>query len=452
MRRDPPFARETALGYKGAVSALRRSIAKWHDVKAHTLGIVMLAAVCCAAPAKAQQDLQRIAAVVNDQVVSMFDLTGRIRLTIVSSGLEDSPEIRARLAPQILRTLIDETLEVQEAKRLNISVSTAEIDQALARIAKQNDMTDNQFSSFLKQSGIPLSTIVAQVRAGISWSKIVAQKIRPTIEIGDDQVQEYLDRLKANKDKPEYRLQEIFLSVDTPQQEDEVKRTAERLADQIRRGASFTAVARQFSQSATAAVGGDLGWVEEGALDPEIEKVVATLKVGDLSPPIRTVAGYHLVLLRDKRKSEAAAADNTKLKLEHLFLPGPANAKPEDFAALRSLAETVSENAQNCADFAALRKQLPDAKTVIPDSVTISDLAPAIRAVAAKLPVGKASEPVTLNNGVFVMMVCSREGGDQGGLPSVEEVRNRLGKEKLDLLTRRYIRDLREAAFIDLRV
>ena len=429
-----------------------RSIANWHDVKVFFLAILTLAAVCCGAPAEAQQDLQRIAAVVNDQVVSMFDLAGRIRLTIVSSGLEDSPEIRTRLAPQILRTLIDETLEIQEAKRLNITVTTAEINQATARIAKQNDMTDNQFSNFLKQSGIPLSTIVAQVRAGISWSKIIGQKIRPTIEIGDDQVQEYLDRLKANKDKPEYRLQEIFLGVDTPQQEDEVRRTAERLAEQIKRGANFTAVARQFSQSATAAVGGDLGWVEEGALDPEIEKAVSALKIGDLSPPIRTVSGYHLLLLRDKRQSEAAAADNTKLKIEHLFLPGPANAKPEDFSALRSLAETVSENATSCPDFAALRKQLPDAKTVVPDTVTVSDLAPAIRAVAAKLAAGKASEPITLNNGVFVMMVCSREGGDQGGLPSADEVRDRLGKEKLDLLTRRYIRDLRTAAFIDLRV
>ena len=231
-----------------------------------------------------------------------------------------------------------------------------------------------------------------------------------------------------------------------------MRRTAERLAEQIKRGANFTAVARQFSQSATAAVGGDLGWVEEGALDPEIDKAVLALKIGDLSPPIRTVSGYHLLLLRDKRQSEAAAADSTKLKIEHLFLPGPANAKPEDFSALRSLAETVSENATSCPDFAALRKQLPDAKTVVPDTVTVSDLAPAIRAVAAKLPAGKASEPITLNNGVFVMMVCSREGGDQGGLPSSDEVRDRLGKDKLDLLTRRYIRDLRTAAFIDLRV
>ena len=306
-----------------------RPFPNWRDVKRSYFALLIFAAACCGAPAEAQEDVQRIAAVVNDQVVSAFDLSGRIRLTIVSSGLEDTPEIRARLTPQILRTLIDEALEVEEAKRLNITVSTAEIQQALARIAKQNDMTDDQFSAFLKQTGIPLSTVVAQVRAGISWSKIVAQKIRPTIEIGDDQVEEYIDRLKADKDKPEFRLQEIFLSVDSPQQEDEVRRTAERLADQIKRGANFTAVARQFSQSATAAVGGDLGWVEEGALEPELQKAVDQLKVGEISAPIRTVAGYHLILLRDKRKSAGAAPDNTVLKIQHLFIPGPPNAKPD---------------------------------------------------------------------------------------------------------------------------
>ena len=420
-------------------------------MKAFFLAILTLAAACCGAPAEAQQDLQRIAAVVNDQVVSMFDLAGRVRLTIVSSGLEDSPEIRTRLAPQILRTLIDEALEVQEAKRLNITVNSAEIEKAMARIAKQNDMTDTQFSNFLKQSGIPLSTLVAQIRAGLSWSKIVAEKIRPSIEIGDDQVQEYLDRLKASKDKPEYRLQEIFLAVDTPQQEDDVRRTAERLSEQIKRGANFTAVARQFSQSATAAVGGDLGWVEEGALEPEIQRAVDQLKVGEISAPIRTVSGFHLILLREKRQSGAAAADTSTLKIEHLFIPGPPNATPEDLTALRSLAQTVSDNAASCPDFASLRKQLPDAKTVIPETVTANDLAPAIRAVASKLAVGKASEPITLNNGVFVMMICSREGAGAGGLPSAEDVRNRLGQEKLDLLTRRYLRDMRTAAFIDLR-
>lgn len=391
----------------------------------------------------------RIAAVVNDQVISVYDLSARIRLVMASARLPDTPETRQRLVPAVLRSLIDETLELQEAKRLNITVSTDEIQQAVTRIAKQNDMSVPQLQEFLKRSDVPLEAMVSQVRAALAWSKVIAQRIRPTVEIGDDQVEDYLRRLKANQGKPQFHLQEIFLAVDSPQQEEEVRRTAERLAEQIENGANFALLARQFSQSATAAVGGDLGWVEEGALDTELEKEAERLKVGQVSKPVRTVSGYHLLLLRDRRQSGTSGAENAELKLEHFFLPGPPNAKPQDIAALRSVAQSVAESATSCAEFANLRKSLPDARTVLPEQLKTADLSPVLREVALKLPIGKASEPITLNNGVFLMMICERQGGD--GLPSAEEVRNRLLRERLDLLTRRYLRDLRQAAFVDVR-
>ena len=417
-------------------------------MKGFVLALVTLVLLFWGAAAKSQ-DVQRIAAVVNDQVISIYDLAARTRLILVSSDLQDTPEIRSRLAPQILRQLIDETLQLQEAKRLNVAVGSNEVQQALARIAKQNDMTEPQFQDFLKKADIPLSTVVDQVKAGIAWSKIVGQKIRPQIEIGDDQVQEYLARLQANENKPQYRLQEIFLAVDSPQQDEEVRRTAERFAEQIQGGANFLALARQFSQSATAAVGGDMGWVEQGSLDPELEKVVATLKTGEVSQPVRTVSGYTLLLLRERRQSGDEMPTEGDIKLEHIFLPRPANATPEDLEALRSTAQTVAETATSCADMPALRKQLPDARSVLPGSMAVKDLAPALRSVILKLPVGKASEPITINDGVLVVMVCERSAA--AGLPDADEVRNRLGREKLDLLARRYMRDLRTAAFVDVR-
>lgn len=397
----------------------------------------------------AQQDVERIAAVVNDQVVSMYDLNGRMRLVLVSSGLPDTPETRQRLTPAVLRSLIDETLQLQEAKRLNINIGAAEIENAIKRIAQQNDMSEPQFQKFLTIENVPLPSLIAQVRAGIAWSKIVAQRIRPTIEIGDDQVEEYLKRVKESEDKPQYHLMEIFLAVDSSQQDDEVKRTAERLAEQIKKGANFVALARQFSQSATAAVGGDMGWVQQGSLDPELEKVVQRMKAGEISAPVRTVSGYHLLLLRDRRQGQTSAAANVEFELEHFFLQAPPKATPSDLGSLRSVAQAVSENAKDCDDFEKLRKELPDARTVLPIKVAAKDLAPVLQAVALKLPVGKASEPITLNNGVFVMMICRRSGDP--GTPNSEEVRTRLGEAKLDLLTRRYLRDLRTAAFVDVR-
>ncbi len=417
-------------------------------MKRLVLALGTLVLLLCGAPARAQ-DVQRIAAVVNDQVISVYDLAARTRLILLSSDLQDSPEIRSRLVPQILRQLIDETLQFQEARRLNITVASNEIQQALARIAKQNDMTEPQFRDFLNKADIPMSTVVDQVKAGIAWGKIVAQKIRPQIEIGDDQVQEYLTRLKSSENKPQYRLQEIFLAVDSSQQDEEVRRTAERLAEQIRDGANFQALARQFSQSATAAVGGDMGWVDLDSLDPVLAKAVGRLKPGELSDPVRTVSGYTLLMLREQGSSANEAAAEGDVKLEHIFLPSPANAKPEDLQALRSTAQTVANTAASCADMPALRKQLPDARSVLPDKIAIKDMAPALRSIVLKLPVGKASEPITAKDGVLVVMICERTGTT--GLPDAEEVRTRIGREKLDLLARRYMRDLRMAAFVDVR-
>jgi peptidyl-prolyl cis-trans isomerase SurA len=418
------------------------------NVKSGLFIVLAIATLSFAAPSEAQQELQRIAAVVNDQVISMYDLGGRIRLVAISSGLQDTAETRQRFVPPVLRTLIDESLEMQEAKRLNITVSTNEIDASVGRIAKQNDMSDKQFQDLLKSEGVPLGALVEQVRAGIAWNKIISQKIRPTIEIGDDQVQEYLDRLKESSDKPQFRLMEIFLGVDNPQQDEEVRKTAERLAEQIKGGANFVAMARQFSQSATAAVGGDLGWVQEGSLDPELEKAAASMSVGQLSAPVRTVTGYYLLLLRDRRQT-GAASDDVELKFEHLFLPASKNSSQADLESLKSAAQNVTNNAKSCTDFADLRKQLPDARTVLPAKVNARDLSPNLRDIALKLPLEKASEPVFVNDGVFVMMVCERS--NEVGLPSADEVRNRLGQEKLDLLTRRYLRDLRTSAYVDVR-
>jgi peptidyl-prolyl cis-trans isomerase SurA len=408
----------------------------------------MVLALAWTSSARAQgEEVQRIAAVVNDQVISAYDLEGRVKLVVMSSALQDTPEIHARLQQQILRSLIDESLEIQEAKRLNISINANEIDTAVDRIAKQNNMSREQFENLLATNGVPLSALTNQIKAGLAWSKVINQKIRPTIEIGDDQIQEFLDRLKADENKPEFHLAEIFLAVDSPDQDDQVHKTAERLAEQLRSGANFPAIARQFSQSTTAAVGGDMGWVRPDALQPEVAKVLLSIKVGQLSDPIRTVAGYYLVALREERSSPINT-DNVQFKLEHIFLPGPPDATPDKLGGLRSVADTVTETATSCADFTQIRKDLPDAQSVLPATVAAKDLSPELRKAALSLPDGKASQPIDINNGVLVLMVCSREGG---GLPDPDDVRTRIGLEKLDLLARRYLRDLRVAAFIDLR-
>ena len=250
----------------------------------------------------------RIAAVVNDEVISVADVRSRIRMVMLSSNLTDSPETRQRIAAQVLRTIVDEKLQMQEAKRQNITATDEEINKALAQIEKQNNMQPGQLVQVLKAHGIERSALVDQLTASIVWAKLVRRLVSQTNVVSDEEIDYALKRAKETANEPQSRVAEIFLAVDNPQQEDEVRRLAERLTEQMKQGARFSAVAQQFSQSATAAVGGDIGWVRAEQLSPELGKAVAQMRPGELSPPIRTGAGYYLLLVLDRRSGRAPRA------------------------------------------------------------------------------------------------------------------------------------------------
>ena len=189
--------------------------------------LLALFSLTAAEPAPVR-DVQSIAAVVNHEVISVFDLLERMKLVIVSSDLKDTPETRQRLLPLVLRSLIDERLELQEAERLDITVGKDEIDKAMEQIEKDNNIKKGEIDAFFAKAGVDSETVVNQVKAGLAWGKVIRRRIRPTIDIGEDEVNEAYARLEANKDKPQNLLAEIFLAVDSPDKEPEVRAVAER--------------------------------------------------------------------------------------------------------------------------------------------------------------------------------------------------------------------------------
>jgi peptidyl-prolyl cis-trans isomerase SurA len=144
-------------------------------------------AIAVAVPAAAQETL-RIAAIVNDDVISVRDLTARVSLTILASGLRDTPQIRARLAPQVLRRLIDERLQLQEAARLRLSVEDAAIARSLRDIEQRNNMPPGEFGRILNQTGVGLGAMIDQLRAGLLWRQVVARVLSPRVQVSDEEI------------------------------------------------------------------------------------------------------------------------------------------------------------------------------------------------------------------------------------------------------------------------
>jgi peptidyl-prolyl cis-trans isomerase SurA len=264
--------------------------------------------------AAAQEDLFRPAAVVNDDIISVLDLAMRVQLAVIAAGVEDTPDVRRRLTPQVLRSLIDERLQMQEAKRLDISVTDEQVAAALVSIAQQNNMTEGQFLTMLRNRGVIPTTLIDQIRAQIAWQTIVQRRVRPNVVITPEEVEEVASRLSSRRGSIERRVSDIFIPIESTSKESEAQASANRLLEELRRGANFSGIARQFSQSGTASLGGDLGWVPDGELGEELNSVLAQMGPGEISLPVRTVSGFHILYLRDMRKNEGGNIDRGRIQ------------------------------------------------------------------------------------------------------------------------------------------
>jgi peptidyl-prolyl cis-trans isomerase SurA len=395
----------------------------------------------------------RIAAVVNDEVISVADLQSRLRMVMLSSNFPDSPETRQRIAGQVLRTIVDEKLQMQEAKRQNVTATDDEIKKAISQIEKQNNMQPEQLDAVLKAHGIDRASLVDQLTASIVWAKLVRRLVSQSNVVSEEEIDEASKRVKESANEPQSRVAEIFLAVDSPQQEDEMRRLAERLIEQMKHGARFSAVAQQFSQSATAAVGGDLGWLRPEQLSPDLAKAVAQMRPGELSPPIRSGAGYYLLLVLDRRTGRSDPnADEAVLHLVQVVFPLPPQASEGLRRAALAEAQNTKATAKDCAEMLKIGKEKGSAQLSSEGRLRVSQIAPAVRNIVSQLEVGQASQPIVQKNGVGVIMVCEKGTPNAAILPSRDEIADQLARQRAENLARRYLRDLRRTAFVDVRV
>jgi peptidyl-prolyl cis-trans isomerase SurA len=423
--------------------------------------LAVLASAAFAAPALAQGrqqqqrqqqggDVLRIAAVVNDDVVSMLELQARVRLTLITAGLPPTQDTVTRLQPQILRNLIDERLQLQEAQRLGITVPDQEVEAAMRRIEQANRMPTNALPDMLRRAGVPPSSLTSQIRATIAWQRAVQLRLLPMVQVSDDDVREVQERLQASRGNVENLLAEIFLPVDAPEADEEVKNTALSLLDQMRRGTPFPALALQFSQSTSAANGGDIGWVEQGTLDDTAEAAIRQVNPPGITPPIRSIGGYYIYGVRARRTIAQASPDDIMVEVAQLRLPIERGPRGADQQALVDLAEQVRTTVSGCEDLRRVAGELRVPPPSDPQRGRLGQLPAQYRQIVAGLRVGEASRPITLPQGLIILMVCNRD--DNPNMPNREQITETLIRTRIDAQARRLLRDLRRAAFIDIRV
>ena len=400
--------------------------------------------------ASAQAQETRIAAVVNNDIVTADDVNARLALLMKTSGIPDTPQNRQQLQTRVLRQLIDEKLELQEAAHYKVTPDKGEIDRALTNIEQRNNMPKGGLDQYLKGAGIPRSTLVDQVTASIIWNKVVEGRYASDVSVSDAEVNDEITRIKADFGKPQSHVAEIFLAIDNPGQEPEIKQLADKLITQIRGGAAFQAVAQQFSQSPSAATGGDIGWVTPNQFGPPLDDAISKMNPGEISYPIRTTAGYYIFYLLQRQTPGQTTVDDTQLSLVQIAFPLSATPTQPEVQKAMAQAQHVTDTAKSCDDMAKIAQtEAPQSSTQSPN-VRAGDLSPEMKTLVLGLKVSEASKPLPGRGGIAVVMVCKRT-DPSVQLPSTDQVYDQIMHSRMDQISRRYLRDLRRNAYVDIR-
>ncbi len=399
---------------------------------------------------KADQNVRKATAIVNGDVITGTDVDQRLALVLLANGGRVSPEEKERLRVQVLRNLIDESLQIQEAKANEITIDKAEINQSFNRVASNFRQSPDAFSKYLRDNRSSERTMKRQIEGELAWSRLLRRRVEPFINVSDEEVKQIADRLTASKGTSEYRVSEIYLSA-TPENAAEVFANGRRIIDQIRQGGSFQAYARQFSEASTAAVGGDLGWVRAAQLPDQLAQAAQEITVGQIAGPIEIPGGFSILYLTDTRQVLVANPRDAVLNLRQLTITFDAK---ETEAQVRTRAEAFGKAAQNmqgCGGADALAKQF-NAEVVDNDQIRVRDLPGGLQDILLNLQVGQVTPPFgSRAEGVRVLALCGRDDPQSADGPSPDAIENQIKDERVNRRAQIYLRDLRRDAIIDYR-
>lgn len=390
-----------------------------------------------------------IEVLVNDLPITTHDIRQRIQLTLARSGGVQSEEQFIKLREQVIESMIDETLKKQTAAEFELVIGQDEIDSFFAREARNYNQTPEQFEQILAQIGSSKRSLVDQLSAEFAWAQIIQGRFGPSVTVSDGEVEDFMARKQAQKGEEEYRLAEIVIRVSNPAQEAQVKVTANRILEQIRGGGNFRTLAQQLSQSPSSANGGDIGWTTANDLDPELLEALEQRAMGEVLDPIRTAGGYRIVAFIDRRKIlEADPLDETLL-MTQLFLPQAViNIEPATEIAFREETERLQGTSTACESVQGIADKLGLEATTSLNPVTLKVLPPELRTTVVDLEIGQTTTLLEEDSGLRVFILCDRK---PPVAPTLEfdRILSTIENTRLEMMGRRYLRDLRREAIID---
>lgn len=382
----------------------------------------------------------KILLVVNKDPITEHDLDQRVKLMIFSSG--GQMKVGEAQKSEILRSIVQEKLQIQAAKIRKIDVSAKEVDDVLKDMAKDNNMSYDQLVGLLKTNGIDKETMISRIRAQISWARYIRQQYAPVVYVSEAEAEKQLAKLSLDQTTKQYNLGEIVVLGDDAQALASIKSI---LAD-LKSGAKFEALAHQLSKSASAAKDGDLGWLAETSLDASVLEKIKGVGLGQISDPIRIPGGYKIVRVKDLRHAGKISKDDVEISFTQAIFPITPQSSPEEIEALAPSIQRVM-GAKNKNEFTTLASSY-NANVQDTPHVRMAQMPEQLRHLLKNVSAGKCTQPVMTPNGLIVTFVCDKR-QPQPVVHTKDDVMNNLEQERFGRQAAREIQKLMGSAHID---
>lgn len=235
----------------------------------------------------------KIVALVNSEIITSDDLKNRINAFLLNSQIPLNPQTSRMITQRVLNQAIDEKIKLQEAAKNGIEISKEEVDKSLRQFEKTHNIPDGQLNSILKKANVDPAVFAEQSKADLAWVRLIRKKSYTEGQITQKQIEDAMNEAREDLTTPKFLVSEIFIKKDKAHNLHE-------LVFNLRNDPRFELYAMQFSDGASAANGGELGWVNEGKLASPLEAALKKMKEGDISNPIQVGEGYYILKLQKK--------------------------------------------------------------------------------------------------------------------------------------------------------
>jgi peptidyl-prolyl cis-trans isomerase SurA len=403
---------------------------------------------------KLDPNVRKPTAIVNGVVITGTDVDQRAALIIAANQLTNlSAQDMTQLKLQVLRALMDETLEIQHAKSNEITVTADEINQSVVRVAANFGKSPAEFSAFLRSVGSSDRSLRRQIEGELAWRRYLQRRVEPLINVGDEEVEAILKRMELAKGSEEFHLKEIYLSAGPDRAQQVFAQERQMIAD-IQAGTKPFEYYAQFSEATTRAHGGDLDWLSASQLTQlpdSLANQAKNMKPGEIAGPIEVPGGFSILYMVDTRRVLEADPRDSTLTLKQLsvkFAPGMSEADAK--ARLQAFANQT-QAIHGCGDVSKVAAAM-GAEVVDNAQVRVRDLPVPLQKIMLELQVGQSTPPFgSVQEGIRSLVLCGRDAAQQGALPTPDQIRAGTEQQRVNRRAEQMLRDLRRDAIIEYR-